>query len=440
MFRSGESGNDQCSRSPRSRIPSSPPRKLLDYDIAVRSMLHRHVEQLVQPDALWCCVPTSIRLRRPPTPPSSNIRPLVLTPDAVWFCLAQGFAQHVSLNAERLRDRFVRFSGRQKLVVERADFQLGREESLARGVRRILAASRRARRQAARPVAADFSTTGPTERAAFDIVVMDAFQAYFEYVMIAGCGIPSITLFGTRKIGVRYGSAPRCSANSSSRRGSMRYCQCSIRSSPPPKAEVDRAFWQSFFRYESGSGGSEMTGRIQLLFPYITRLEVGPLEARPAPSNDGSEIQLLDPNDAVERRRRRHTKVPIQTRSCAIGSRDCKRRKRARRRASGSPGTACRGRAWPISSGLASALVRPRSARPLRAPATLRGRALWRRAGRGQRRAATGVRVGGRVRMSCASPGWVAVAATRRTGRGAPPTPPVQVLRRCTLASSGLPR
>src|SRR5262245_17823835 len=52
-------------------------------------------------------------------------QPLVLSPDAVWFCLAQGFAQHISLNAEALRHRFVRHEGKKKLVVERTDFILG---------------------------------------------------------------------------------------------------------------------------------------------------------------------------------------------------------------------------------------------------------------------------------------------------------------------------
>src|ERR1700704_3733148 len=31
--------------------------------------------------------------------------PLVLTPDAIWLTIAQGFARHVANNAEELRDR-----------------------------------------------------------------------------------------------------------------------------------------------------------------------------------------------------------------------------------------------------------------------------------------------------------------------------------------------
>src|SRR5690349_947659 len=45
-------------------------------------------------------------------------RPLVLTPDAVWLTIAQGVAQHVRLNAEALRPRLVRHTGRITLTVD----------------------------------------------------------------------------------------------------------------------------------------------------------------------------------------------------------------------------------------------------------------------------------------------------------------------------------
>jgi len=107
--------------------------------------------------------------------------PLVLTPDAVWFSLAQGFAHHVALNAEALRGRFVRHQGKEKLVVERPDFFLGQPnpwpELFAAFSDQIAAHIGRLRDL----VVADFSTTGPLERAASEVLLMDAFQPYFEY-------------------------------------------------------------------------------------------------------------------------------------------------------------------------------------------------------------------------------------------------------------------
>jgi hypothetical protein len=48
----------------------------------------------------------------------SEHRPLVLTPDAVWMTLAQGFAQHINNHAEALRSCLVSHKGKAKLEVE----------------------------------------------------------------------------------------------------------------------------------------------------------------------------------------------------------------------------------------------------------------------------------------------------------------------------------
>ena len=50
-----------------------------------------------------------------------------------------------------------------------------------------------------RLVPASFSTTGPVERAAAEVVLLDAMQSYFEYQVCTGCGIPTITLEGTHE-------------------------------------------------------------------------------------------------------------------------------------------------------------------------------------------------------------------------------------------------
>ena len=43
----------------------------------------------------------------------------------------------------------------------------------------------------------EFSTTGPVERAAAQVVLMDTFKEYFESMVMSSCGIPEITLEGT---------------------------------------------------------------------------------------------------------------------------------------------------------------------------------------------------------------------------------------------------
>jgi hypothetical protein len=195
--------------------------------------------------------------------------PLVLSPDVVWFCLAQAFANHVALNAEDLRKRFVRHEGKAKIVIERTDFVLGQPnpwpEAFAAFSDQIAAHVGRLRDL----VVADFSTTGPVERAASEIVLMDVFQPYFEYEMRAGCGIPLITLLGT----VDDWKSVRRRAGMLSEFGLETWTDVLLpvldEVVRTAAGHVDRGFWRSFFRYESGSGGAELTGWIHVLFPYL---------------------------------------------------------------------------------------------------------------------------------------------------------------------------
>lgn len=195
--------------------------------------------------------------------------PLVLSPDAVWFCLAQGFAHHIALNAEALRARFVGHQGKQKLLVERPDFFLGQPnpwpEAFAAFSDQIAAHIGRLRDL----VVAEFSTTGPVERAASEVVLMDTFQPYFEYEMLCGCGIPSITLLGT----VDDWKSVRRRAAMLSEFGLETWTDALLpvldEVVRTAEGHVDPGFWRSFFRYQSGSGPSELTGWILVLFPYL---------------------------------------------------------------------------------------------------------------------------------------------------------------------------
>ena len=183
-------------------------------------------------------------------------RPIALSPDAVWFTIAQGFSTHVNLNAEALRHRFVRHEGKLKLVVTRDDFVLGQSnpwpEAFAAFSSQIAEHVGKLRDL----VVADFSTTGPFERAATEVLLMDTFQAYFKYEMVAGCGIPRITLLGTpddwRSV--------RRRAQMLSEYGLEHWTAALLpvldRIVATAEGADDPAFWQSFFHYQSASIGA----------------------------------------------------------------------------------------------------------------------------------------------------------------------------------------
>lgn len=124
--------------------------------------------------------------------------PFVLSPDMVWIAVLQGLAQHVKNDPERLRDRFVPFAGRKELAVFRDDLFAGSPENPWPEVVAAFSAEVRAGLTPGHAwLAADFSTTGPRERVAADVVLLDAMRPFFEYRSYAVCGIPAVTLEGT---------------------------------------------------------------------------------------------------------------------------------------------------------------------------------------------------------------------------------------------------
>ena len=198
-------------------------------------------------------------------------RPIALSPDAIWFCIAQGFAIHVNANAETLRHRFVKHAGKATLVVERSDFHLGSSNPWPKAFSdfsdQIAAHVGKARDL----VVADFSTTGPLERAASEVVLMHAFEPYFDYTMMVGCGIPRVALLGEpadwRSIRVR--------AQALSEYGLEHWTRALLpvldKLVAAAEGETDAPFWQSFYHYKMSSGGdSNLTGWIHVLFPYLT--------------------------------------------------------------------------------------------------------------------------------------------------------------------------
>ena len=112
----------------------------------------------------------------------SEHRTLTLSPDIIWLLIAQGFAHHVNANAETLRRQLVRHQGKLTITVRRDDFVMESPENpwsevfqeFARHIREHIGEETYAMLRPA------FSTTGPTERAAADVVLLDTMQSFFE--------------------------------------------------------------------------------------------------------------------------------------------------------------------------------------------------------------------------------------------------------------------
>jgi hypothetical protein len=205
--------------------------------------------------------------------------PLVLSPDDVWLCLTQAIGAHVELNAEALRERFVRHAGTAEIVVRRDGFVRGSPDNDWGGVFAEFAARSEAQSTDVTGLfVADFSTTGPVERAASNMALLAALKSYFDLAMATLCGIPRITLLGQARDWLRIrdrverfeelGLGEWLSA--------LRPALDAFASAA--QGEVDRDFWRSFFKWEDRSGGAEVSGWVNALFPYVQRMNVQGLD------------------------------------------------------------------------------------------------------------------------------------------------------------------
>ncbi|MCE9578127.1 MAG: DUF4419 domain-containing protein [Deltaproteobacteria bacterium] len=194
-------------------------------------------------------------------------RPLVLSPDVVWLTIAQGVAQHVRLHAEALRPRLVRHAGRKRLEIMRAalpegeawaevitDFRALVADEIGDGLPRLLTC--------------DFSTSGPIERTASEIVLMDTLAPYFDYVVSLICGIPTITLTGTpadwRAIRARLDVIAELDLGW----WTASLVPIADRLVDAAEGRADRAFFARIYKPQHAYGWDMIAGWIARLFPY----------------------------------------------------------------------------------------------------------------------------------------------------------------------------
>ena len=203
-------------------------------------------------------------------------RPLRLTPDTIWLMVCQGAASHIHVRSGEHRHRAASKQQRAVIEVRRDDFVRGSPENPWPEV--FSEFSAKIREHVGPRIdlfVPDFSTTGPAERAAAEVVLMGAMRSYFDYVLGTRCGIPTITLEGTpddwRTLADR--------AEAFAEFGLGRW----VRSLRPilghfarsASGDADRAFWRSIYRLNQQSGGPVITGWITAFFPYLKELETG---------------------------------------------------------------------------------------------------------------------------------------------------------------------
>lgn len=124
---------------------------------------------------------------------------VTLSPDMIWLLISQGFARYVNAHAEELRHQLVSHDGKKELIVQIGNDLFSADvdwPTLIDGFASQI--DQYTKGDIANVITADFTTTGPVERVVSQVTLMESVKSYFDYIMvIAVCGIPSITLKGT---------------------------------------------------------------------------------------------------------------------------------------------------------------------------------------------------------------------------------------------------
>jgi hypothetical protein len=227
-------------------------------------------------------------------------RPLVLSPDVFWLLIAQGLANHVNANSEELRSRFINHSGKVEIVVRRDDFikaspdnpwpeVLGQFSSQIRGY--LGAATHEL-------LLPDFSTTGIAERAAAEVVLLDAMQPFFSYCFMTMCGIPQIRLEGTPADWERLAERTKGIGQFGLSWWTEALGPILDEFVAASRGVANARFWRSIYKVDDSSGGPYITGWITAFFPYLKDWQTRALRMNPWLTEGGENLQsLLSPKE-----------------------------------------------------------------------------------------------------------------------------------------------
>ena len=130
-----------------------------------------------------------------------NHYPITVTPDMIWILILQGFSRFMEKYENLVRERFVNFTGKKDLKVERLDYspQSATKEVWDGIIKEFVEKiGKNVGQETIDNLECNFSTTTQVAQVTSQVSIMSAMKQYFTYkVLMAGCGISSITLEGS---------------------------------------------------------------------------------------------------------------------------------------------------------------------------------------------------------------------------------------------------
>jgi len=234
-------------------------------------------------------------------------RPIALSPDMIWLLVCQGAANHIHANTQALRARFVQHPGRFTLEVEIRDDPRFRKGSARTPWPEVFDEFSKRIAQHIGPrhelLLPSFSTTGPVERAAAEIVLLDATQKYFHYSTTEFvCGIPSIMLEGSAADWQVLADRVDGFADLDLEWWLRLLRPVLEQFASAAAGDLDRAFWRAIYRHhprEACPAPDSAAGWFGVLFPYLVDQDGWATRRNPWLSGARDVAELLEPQRAI---------------------------------------------------------------------------------------------------------------------------------------------
>ncbi|KAL7908032.1 hypothetical protein GGI35DRAFT_453182 [Trichoderma velutinum] len=124
---------------------------------------------------------------------------LVLRPDDIWLAITVQLSFYINAHAEELRSFFVEHEGKKQLVVDLSpQTMINLDIAYAAKLFTGLIQENVRDPDLKSWLLPDFSTTTDNDISVAAMVMMATTKSYFEYILLCGCGFPSVTLVGER--------------------------------------------------------------------------------------------------------------------------------------------------------------------------------------------------------------------------------------------------
>lgn len=197
---------------------------------------------------------------------------IILSPDMLWLMIAQGLATHINQQPEAYRSQFVKRDDKATITVTRHGFIKGSSENPWEGVfdefSQVIKADIGEEHHSR--IVVNFSTTGPVEKAANEIVLMESMKNYYSYHVYTRCSIPRVALEGTEEDWLKLRERTEAVGTAYQ----LQWWTDRLLPTLDTIVESFRGaenirFWRSIYKWEETSGSDNINGWILDFFPYL---------------------------------------------------------------------------------------------------------------------------------------------------------------------------